>query len=275
MSGSEEPRGASDAPSEGPRPIAPWTRADTRPTGRLADVALVVFHQGPLAAAEPLSLAQYGAPSRAAVDRVDVTAIQDPSWLSGWRAGGIRNVAVDALGPALATLDAADQCHFVRAQILDPFDLTHLQAAWAIARWLVGRGATVVLDAFALRFHTAAAVQAQDVAAPFDLEREVTVVFEKEPLAAQLGHVVHTRGLGKLARPDLVALVDPARAAATADVLRAIARQLADGFMPVPGGRAPRVEAAHALIPLPPGSLADQLHLNNDGWLVELDPAAS
>lgn len=255
--------------------IAPWRRSDTRPTGRLADVALVVFHRGPLVADVPMSAERFGAPSLESVARVDVQHVTDPGWLGGWRSGGIRQVASDMLGADLATLDAADQCHFLRMTVADPMDLVHLQATWAVARWLVARGATVVLDAYAIRFHRAAALAAEDPAAPLAIEREVNVVFESEPAAAQLGHVVHTRGMGKLARPDLIALVEPARAQATALVLRALARSMADGFMPTPGARVSAENVPVVLEPLPPGSLADQLHLNNDAWLVEPDAAAS
>lgn len=260
-------------------PIAPWTRADTRPTGRLADVALVVFHRGPLADDVPLSLERHGAPSAEAVGRIDVTPIADPSWLAGWRSGGIRTVAEQDLGAQLSDLDAADRCHFVRATIIDPPELSYLQAAWAVARWLVARGATLVLDAFALRFHTAASLGAEDVRAPLSVAREISVVFETEPTAAKLGHVVHTRGLGKLARPDLIALVDPAEVGAASEVLRAVAQALADGFMPtVAGARPPlsdTVAVSVTLHPVPPGSLAEALHLNNDAWLVELDRRVS
>lgn len=260
--------------------IPPWTRADTRPTGRLADVALVVFHRGPLADAVPLSLERHGAPSVEAVARVDVTPIADPAWLAGWRSGGIRTVAEQDLGAGgVAVLDTADRCHFLRATIIDPPELSYLQAAWAVARWLVDRGATVVLDAFALRFHTAASLAAEDVRAPLAITREISVVYETEPAAARLGHVVHTRGLGKLARPDLIALVDPREAGAAADVLCALAQVLADGFMPTTAGARPPLPDSLGLSvtlhPMEQGSLAEALHLNNDAWLVELDRRAS
>lgn len=259
--------------------IQPWTRADTRPTGRLADVALVVFHRGALADDVPLSLERHGAPSAEAVARVDVTPIADPTWLAGWRSGGIRTVAEQDLRAGVVALDAADRCHFVRATIIDPPELSYLQAAWAVPRWLVARGATVVLDAFALRFHTAEALATEDVRAPLTVDREISVVFETEPTAARLGHVVHTRGLGKLARPDLIALVDPSEVQAAAEVVRALAQLLADGFMPTAAGVRPPLPDSVALSvtlhPMPPGSLAEALHLNNDAWLVELDRRAS
>lgn len=255
--------------------IAPWARADRRATGRIADVVFVVFHEGPLAEGIAMSAARFGAPSAESVGRSDVTQIADPSWLSGWRSGGMRTVAEAQLGADVAALDRADRCHLVRATIADPPDLTYLQAAWALARWLVARGATIVLDAFSITFHTAAKVAAQDPAGPFELTRDVAIISETEPSASRLGHVVHTRGLGKLARPDLIALVEPHRRGEAADVLRALASAMADGFMP-------RSARAHAppgvnvppevhLLPLPPGSLAESLHLNNDAWLVELD----
>jgi hypothetical protein len=260
-------------------PPEPWHRGDRRATGRLADVALVVFHAGPLADGVPMSLARFGGPSNEAVQRIDVTSIQDPAWLGGWRAGGMRAVAESTLTPAeMAALDAADRCHFVRATIADPADLTYLQASWAVARWLSARGATLVLDAFAIRFHPAERLLAEDVRAPLSVEREVAIVHEAEPELGKLGHVVHTRGLGKLARPDLVALVEPKAVKPTVALLRALAARLADGYMPTPGER-PALPAelgvAPTLHPMTPGGLAESLHLNNDAWLVEVDRTAS
>jgi hypothetical protein len=138
-----------------------------------------------------------------------------------------------------------------------------------MARWLVARGAAVVLDVFPIRYWTAAAIAAQDPTAPFDPEREVAILCEVEPAAASAtGHVVHTRGLGKLARPDLVAITEPARIREAADVIAELVARLADGYMPT-DGEVVELEARRALlVPAPRGSIAEALHLNNDAWLV-------
>jgi len=252
--------------------IPDWKRLDTRATGRVADVVLVVFHRGPLLENVPMSASQYGAPSPESVGKVDVVAIEDPTWIAGWRSGSIRAVAERELSaPELADLDAADRCHLVRATILDPPHLTYLRAAWAIARWLVARGARGVLDAYPIRFHSAARVREQDVAAAIDVKREVSVIFETEPEATRLGHVVHTRGMKKLARPDLIALVEPRIAASTGAMLYRLAASFAEGWMPVAGAQP---ELGVTVSPLgAEDQLAQALHLENDAWLVEVGDA--
>jgi hypothetical protein len=153
--------------------------------------------------------------------------------------------------------------------VFDPFDLGYLQAAWGLARWLCARGATVVLDAHATRFWPAEAVAAQPTGAAFDVRRELTMVVETRPTPGLGGHVVHTRGLVKLARPDLVTVVAAGDTARAAEALWRIAARLADGYMPAPGdvADADTTVPLH-LAPAPKGSFAEALHLDNDAVLV-------
>jgi hypothetical protein len=248
---------------------SPWLRADRRATGRLADAMLIAFHRGALRDDVPLDLARFGAPSADAVKVLDIQEHTDAGWIGGWRQGGMRAVAEGQLGDALAGLDQADRCHAVRAMVADPADLTYLQAAWAVARWLVARGAEVVLDVFPLRYLPAAAIAAQDPAAPFDVEREVAVICQADPNERLTGQLVHTRGLGKLGRPDLVAITEPARLRELAEVLGALAARMADGYLPEDGETVEVAGTRVLLVPAPRGSIAEALHLNNDAFLVE------
>lgn len=248
---------------DGEGPIAPWTRGDRRATGRIADAMFVVLHRGPLPDA-PLSLRTDGAPSAEAVGVVDVSELDDQAWLGGWRTGAIGRLAEAALpAPTLAALARADRCHLVRATVADPADHVHLQAAWAITRWLARRGADAVLDVFALRWHTAAELVAHDVRAPLNLDREVTIVVERDAAAGPAGRqrVVHTRGLRKVGRPDVVALCEPTDDTDdAAAAVRALAARLVDGWLP-------QGDDHGDLVPAPP-PLADALGLQNDAVLL-------
>ncbi|MEZ4365825.1 MAG: hypothetical protein R2939_06005 [Kofleriaceae bacterium] len=251
-----------------PTSIAPWTRADGRATGRIADAVLIGFHRGALADDVVLEARRFGAPTPAALTVLELQAITDRGWLDGWRRGAVRALAEDELGGALADLDAADGCHLVRARVADPADHVHLQAAWAAARWLVARGTCAVLDASALRWHPAAAVRAWPADASFELAREVTVVAESARAPGLRERVVHTRGLGKVARPDVVTLVAEAEVELAVAAVRQVAARLADGWMPSADDA--RVElAAHAwsAVDLTDGgapALASALSLGND-----------
>ena len=251
-----------------------WTRAATAATGRVADVVLVAFHAGPLGAEEPLAAARFGLPGRDAVGLLEVhehTGDAARAWLDGFRRGALRSIAATDLG-GLAALDAADACVTVRATVFDPFDLGYLQAAWGVARWLCARGASVVLDARATRFWTAPAVAALPADAAFDVRRELTLVVESVAHPGLGGHVVHTRGLVKLARPDLVTVVAAEDTGPAAEALWRVAARLADGYMPAPGDLADAETAVPLkLAPAPRGSFTEALHLDNEAWLV-MDP---
>jgi len=249
-----------------------WTRAHTGATGRVADAVLIAFHTGALRADVPLSAAQLGLPGGAAASLLDVrehSGAAALTWLDGFRRGALRTIAVQDLGGDLALLDGADGCVTVRATVADPFDLGYLQAAWAVARWLCARGASIVLDARAMKFRRAATVAELPPDAPFDVRREVTVIIETTPVPGLGGHVVHTRGLAKLARPDLVSVVAAADTAQAAEALWRLAARLADGYMPAAGDVVEADSPVPLLLtPAPPGSFAEALNLDNQAFLV-------
>jgi hypothetical protein len=258
-----------------PMKISLWQRSEQGSTGRPADVVLIAFHRGALADEVPLAAARFGLPGRAHAELCDIRAhagADAPEWLDGFRQGALRTIAerqLDAAG--LARLDAADACVTVRATVLDPFDLGYLQAAWGIARWLCARGAGVVLDARATRFWSGARVAEVAADAAFDVRREISLIAETDATAGLGGHVVHTRGLLKLARPDLVTVVAREDVDAAADVLWRLAAREAAGYMPASGDRVSA--GADADVPLlltlaPPGSFVEALALDNDAFLV-------
>lgn len=255
--------------------IAPWTRSDTRATGRIGDAMFIALHRGALPDL-PLSLRGHGAPSAAAVQVAEVQEITDGAWLDGWRRGALRRLAEADLDAAtVAAIDAADRCHLVRATVADPADHLHLQGAWALARWLAARGAMAVLDVFALRWHAAAALAAHDVTAPLDVTREVTIVAEAAAAPGAPHRVVHSRGLRKVARPDVVTLLDASAGPAEIDVataaLAALASRLVDGWLPTPDDEL-EVAARRATFAAAPTPLVDALGLQNDALLVVLAP---
>ncbi len=193
----------------------------------------------------------------------------DPRWFDGFRSGSLRALARSALAD-LSALDAAAEVVVVIAQRPDAADLTHLQAAWAFAQDAVGRGATVVLDAQSNRFWCGAEVADWPANRPFALSSEVNIVVEAEERSGAAS-AVHTRGLAKFGRPDLVAFDVPSGEwDATAALLRVAAMRLALGAVLRPGDS----------MPIDGGSVhfsqyeTDPLHLNNEALLVSISAAA-
>jgi hypothetical protein len=123
----------------------------------------------------------------------------------------------------------------IEAELPDPDDLGHLQAAWALAKCVCEEGAAVVIDVYAARAHLGSEVAALAPDRAFDVMHEVTLFFDEEPdgtLAAW------SLGLRKFGRPDLVLLgVVPDAATEAVLVLRDIAATLAAGERIEPGDR--------------------------------------
>ncbi|MFO0598289.1 MAG: hypothetical protein U0228_23495 [Myxococcaceae bacterium] len=219
-----------------PLPIETWRRRNFEPGGAPNVFQLFCFAKAPLADV-PLSALRFGLPtngphggdlSKLGIDVRDVPRGADPAWFDGFRSGALRTLAERALGPQLKLLDEADTLHAVLVRRDDAQDLAHLQAAWALAKWLVERGVTVVLDAQCNRFWKASELADWPVRRPLTLSGEVNVIVEADP-GATVG-IVHTRGLQKFGRPDLVALdVEQARWDGVAGLLHLLAAQLADG----------------------------------------------
>ena len=230
-----------------------------------------VFHLfcfGPAALRDdvPMSAARFGLPSADAVKLTQVELLPraaDPAWFDAFRAGALRSIAKAALGD-LSHLDAAQSVTVILTQRPDAADLEHVQATWALAQWTVARGATVLLDAQANRYWSAAEVASWAPDRPFALSSEVNVIVEGEEGGA-IATAVHTRGLQKFGRPDLVVRdVPAARWDAVAAVVRGFALQLVHGARINPGDTRP-VEGGVAKFGKYVG---DPLHLNNDALVI-------
>jgi hypothetical protein len=205
-----------------------YTTSPSRP--RAPEVVLVVFSQGPLARQVELSLSTFGAPSEQAIADCSLRTIDrriDPTWFDAWRQGSLRDIAAKDLGDQLAELDAADHAHVIACTPATPSDLGYLQGAWALARYLVARGASVVLDAHAMTYLRDSALAPAD--APLDVAREVRVVFESSSTRPDGAHALHTRGMRKFGAPDLVALCSDADARLVGSAMSELADGVARG----------------------------------------------
>ena len=77
-------------------------------------------------------------------------------------------------------------------------------------RWpkLAQTGACATLDVYAANWLSGAIVASLPPDRPFTLHREVSLIAETEPTPG-FGHAVHTRGMMKVGRPDLIAACPP------------------------------------------------------------------
>jgi hypothetical protein len=228
-------------------------------------VRLFCFSRGPLRDDPPLVAETYGIPSGEAIEGVDVRTVawgDDPTWFDNWRSGPLRAVAAHQIGLDHQALEEATYCHSIEIAREDPSDLGYLQGAWGIAQCLVDRGVTTILDLDAARWHRGHDVRGWAADRPFGVDREVWIVAD--------GPLVHTRGMAKFGRPDLlVPEVEPADREGAAMVLRSLATALALGRV-MRAGETTTVgpSAMMRLLPYRPGGLLPEVHLNNAGLVL-------
>jgi hypothetical protein len=250
--------------------IEPWTRPAFQPTGATATAMLVVFADDDVLGAAPDLQLKGAVPAGSPVAALDLRGhhhADRPEWMDGWRGGAVRTIAERDLGD-LGRLDDAKCCYSVTVTVDDPRDLTHLQLAWAVAAALARQGAFAVLDVHAVTWLPGPAVADLPADRPFVVQREVSLTAETTP-APGFGHPVHTRGMVKFGRPDLVAGVAADGIEHTAQVLNHLARMLAEGHVLTPGQllrfdgqRTLRIE------PYEPGGAVPEVTLNNEGLLL-------
>jgi hypothetical protein len=225
----------------------------------------------------PMELALRGVvPAAAPVAALDVRLhhyTDSASWIDGWRTGALRNIAARQLDD-LGGLDAARCCYSISVEVDDPIDLAHLQLAWAVAAALANAGTCATLDAYACNWLSAAEVAALLPGRPFNSQREVSIVAETEPTPG-FGHAVHTRGMIKFGRPDLIAGVPRDRIDDTGRILNHLARMLAEGHTLEPGQEL-RFDGRRSVTVAPyvPGAAIPEVNLNNDGLLLIDGPEA-
>jgi hypothetical protein len=210
--------------------ISPWQFSTAPSRARRPQVVLFAFGSGALADDVELSLARFGAPSAQSLETCSVRTIArgaDRAWFDAWRKGSLRSIAEKDLSGDLALLDAADHVHVIASEPGPVADLVYLQAAWALARYVVARGASIVLDAHAMSFKTSTTLQ--PAGEPLDVRREVNVIYETDSTRPDHAHALHTRGLRKFGAPDLVALCTDADVALVAHSVTELADTVARG----------------------------------------------
>jgi hypothetical protein len=247
-----------------------WERPDHVATANNAQVFLLAFAREPVDVTRTMSMAKYGVPSREALAAVEGAAIaraSDPAWFDNWRTGSLRILAQMELGDDLAKLDAAEHVNTITAELRDPKDLGYLQASWAIAKWLAEGGADVFIDVFAGRFYTAKQVLALDSTRELEIQAETMLVFETDVRAPYDGHLMHTRGMIKFARPDVLLVVDGEHNDDDAAIVNGIARGLADGRV-LTVGEVIRIGDATLRATSYSPTPDEDVNLNNEGLLL-------
>ena len=209
-------------------------------------------------------------PGTVPVDALDVRLhrySEDAEWVDGFRTGPLRNLAARQLAD-LRPLDEATCCYTIQVAVQDPPDLAHLQLAWAVAGSAARAGAVAVLDAYAHEWYPAEAVAGLDPHRPFAAAREISVVAETESVPG-FGHPVHTRGMIKFGRPDLIIGVPEDQIEDAATILNELGRRLAEGEVLEPGQDL-RVEGRRVLTVAPyrPDDRVPDVALIGDGLLI-------
>lgn len=250
--------------------IVPWQRPAFRPTGGDAVTTLIAFADEDVLGAGPELVLRDAVPREAPVDALDFRVhryADSPEWIDGWRTGALRNIAAQQLED-LGRLDVASCCYSITVTAEDPADLTHLQLAWAVASMVVKAGAFATLDAYAANWLPGQAVASLSPHRPFTIQQEVSLIGESEPTAG-FGHAVHTRGMIKFGRPDLVTGVPADRIEQTGRILNHLAWMLAEGRVLVPGQQI-SVDGARTLTvtPYAPDATTPELNLNNEAVLL-------
>lgn len=205
----------------------PWPRPYFKATDQPTKIFFVCFARAPLADV-PLSLSRFGLPSADLLARVtmrDHLRSDHPEWFENWWRESFGVIARRDLGDELPLLTGSDTCSTLALELPDSPDLGPQQTVWGLSRWLCARGASVVLDVHAFRFRTRTQVEALGFDGP-DTRRDVKLVFETNATQGPL-HLMHTRGLCKFARPELLCFIR----ADDVDVLERIMNQVAKALI--------------------------------------------
>jgi hypothetical protein len=217
---------------------AVWRRDHYVLGGGTGNIALIALSSARLADPLPVSRTRHGMPDEGggpesvalvARDRAD-----DPAWFTDQVVAPFADLIASDLGPtAAAAALAAEHAYVIEAQLDDPDDLGHVQAAWALAKCVCEEGAAIVIDVYAARAHLGVEVAQLAPDRSFDVMHEVTLFFDE---TADGTMAAWSLGLRKFGRPDIVLLgIAPDAATEAALLLRDIAQTLAAGERIEPG----------------------------------------
>ncbi len=216
----------------------PWPRENYTSGGGAAEIALIALSSAKLPDPLPVSRSKHGMPEEGdgaqSIALVARDRAEDPHWFAEQVLGPFTELIATDLGPSAATTAlSAEHAYVIEAQLDDPDDLGHVQAAWALAKCVCEEGAAIVIDVYAARAHLGSEVASLVPERTFDVMHEVTLFFE------ELGDgtlAAWSLGLRKFGRPDLVLVdVTPETATEAALLLRDIAATLASGERIEPG----------------------------------------
>ena len=218
--------------------VAVWRREQYVIGGGTGEIALIALSSQKLPDPLPISRQHHGMPDdgdgAGAVALVARDRAEDPAWFTEQVVAPFADLIAADLGPqhAAAALDS-NHAYVIEAQVADPDDLGHVQAAWALAKCVCESGASVVIDVYAARAHLGSDVAELAADRSFDVMHEVTLFFDENDdgtLAAW------SLGCRKFGRPDIVLLgLTPENATEAALMLRDIAATLAAGERIEPG----------------------------------------
>lgn len=218
--------------------VAVWRREQYVLGGGPGEIALIALAGVKLPDPLPVSRGRHGMPDAgdgpSAVNLVSRDRADDPAWFAERVVAPFADLlASDLPHDAAAAALAAAHAYVIEAQIADPDDLGHVQAAWALAKCVCEAGAAAIIDVYAARAHLGQDVVQLAPDRPFDVLHEVTLFFDE---AGDGTLAAWSLGLRKFGRPDVV-LVDIARDAATDAglILRDVAATLAAGERIEPG----------------------------------------
>ncbi|HEY5944936.1 MAG TPA: hypothetical protein VIV40_05565 [Kofleriaceae bacterium] len=218
--------------------VAVWPREHFVIGGGPGEIALIALSTQKMPDPLPVSRARHGMPDEGSgpesVALVARDRAEDPAWFTEQVIAPFADLIAADLGPhhAAAAL-ASEHAYVIEAQLDDPDDLGHVQAAWALAKCVCEEGASVVIDVYAARAHLGIEVAAMPPEREFDVMHEVTLFFDE----ADDGTVAAwSLGLRKFGRPDIVLLgLSPETATEAALMRRDVAATLASGERIEPG----------------------------------------
>jgi hypothetical protein len=218
--------------------VAVWPREHYVVGGGPGEIALIALSARKMPDPLPVSRSRHGMPDEGvgpdSIALVSRDRAEDPAWFTEQVVAPFADLIAADLGPEHAALALnAEHAYVIEAQLDDPDDLGHVQAAWALAKCVCEEGATVVIDVYAARAHLGSDVATLAPERTFDIMHEVTLFFDETDDGAI---AAWSLGLRKFGRPDIVLLGLTAESAPEAALmLRDVAATLASGERIEPG----------------------------------------
>lgn len=182
-------------------PNLPWTRPYFERSGRKARDFRVIWLEAPIG--EPrFHPLRHGFPSGSLVD-LKLTAIDDADWLRRWTEGPWGYQLEQVAGIDALKLRDCRHGIVVQSELEDPSDLSHVQIGAAVCKAFADQGALAALDVIGDRWWSTPALLRLRPDRPFEIEEHITTTAESNERSPGSGHLCHTRGLRKFARPEV------------------------------------------------------------------------